>query len=453
MKVGPASAQQPETTGNMEEISMAHTVMAASAAPSSLAQPSTVRWRIFGIIFVLVVINLVDRVALSIAMPTIAGEFGLSPAFQGFILSSFFWSYAALQIPGGWLIDRFGPRMAITASTVLWGLFQSLAALASGGVSLLLTRVGLGAAEAPLFPSGGKLNSVWLSARERGRGAVLMDCGGPLGAAVGGITISWLIIGLGSWRLAFLVAGLVTVAMGLLAWWYLRDDPATHPGVNPAELARITDADAPVPAGGGASRLNARSLVGVLIGRMGWTMVFFGLITWGPSYLAQARGFDLKQMGGATFVIFLTGSIGSLTGGFLADWLCNRGFARATVLKSMLAVSGLLTVASFIALPAIADPVSAVALLCGTVFFLMWGSLYWSFPALLAPRDKVGLVGGAMNCAGSVSGIAIPLITGFILQYTGAYLAVLYFFAACAATYVIGTLVIDFSRSESAQTA
>ena len=133
---------------------MAHTVMAASAAPSSLAQPSTVRWRIFGIIFVLVVINLVDRVALSIAMPTIAGEFGLSPAFQGFILSSFFWSYAALQIPGGWLIDRFGPRAAITASTVLWGLFQSLAALASGGVSLLLTRVGLGAAEAPLFPLG-----------------------------------------------------------------------------------------------------------------------------------------------------------------------------------------------------------------------------------------------------------------------------------------------------------
>ena len=339
----------------------------------------------------------------------------------------------------------------ITAGTVLWGLAQSLAAAATGGMSLLATRVGLGAAEAPLFPSGGKLNSVWLSARERGRGAVLMDCGGPLGAAIGGISISWLIIGLGSWRLAFLVAGLATIAMGLLAWWYLRDDPNAHPGVNSAELARITDADMPVAAVVGTPpRLSARSLAGVLVGRMGWTMVFFGLITWGPSYLAQARGFDLKAMGGATFVIFLTGSVGSLAGGFLADWLTDRGYSRATVLKAMLAASGLLTVAAFIALPAVTDPVSAVLLLCGTVFFLMWGSLYWSFPALLAPRDKVGLVGGAMNCAGSVSGIVIPIITGFILQYTGAYLAVLYFFAACAATYVAGTLAIDFGTARAA---
>ncbi|WP_288472537.1 MFS transporter, partial [uncultured Pseudomonas sp.] len=143
-----------------------------AAVPTAL-QASRVRWRIFAIIFGLTVINLVDRVSLSIAMPTIAREFQLTPATQGLILSSFFWAYALLQIPGGWLIDRYGPRRVIGWSTGLWGVFQTLAAFATGGLSLIFARVALGAAEAPLFPAGGKLNSLWLASSERGRGAVL----------------------------------------------------------------------------------------------------------------------------------------------------------------------------------------------------------------------------------------------------------------------------------------
>ena len=189
-----------------------------SAAMSVAVPRSSVRWRIFAIVFVLVVINLVDRTALSVAMPTISKEFALTPTMQGVILSAFFWSYAVLQVPGGWLIDRFGPRRLISVSTMLWALFQGLAAAATGGVSLLLTRVGLGAAEAPLFPAGGKLNSLWLSQTERGRGAVIVDSGAPLGAAFGGVIISSLILGFDSWRLAFLAAAVGTLVMGCVAW-------------------------------------------------------------------------------------------------------------------------------------------------------------------------------------------------------------------------------------------
>jgi ACS family D-galactonate transporter-like MFS transporter len=104
---------------------------------------------------------------------------------------------------------------------------------------------------------------------------------------------------------------------------------------------------------------------------------------------------------------------------------------------------------SFLLLPHIADPVGAVALLSCTLFLLYFGSLYWSFPAILAPKEKVGVVGGAMNFAGSASGVAIPIITGLILQVTGAYLMVLYFFAGCAALYVIGSLLVDFRNAEA----
>ncbi len=412
---------------------------------------STVRWRIFGIIFVLVVINLIDRVALSIAMPTISKEFSLEPAMQGLILSAFFWSYALLQIPGGWLIDRFGPRALITGATVGWGFFQAIAGVATGGISLLISRIGLGAAEAPLFPAGAKLNSIWLSSRERARGAVLVDSGAPLGAAFGGVIIAWLILSLGSWRTAFVVAGIVTMVLGALAWWYLRDEPADHPSINANELALIrTAAQASQSAQNDSPRTIAvRSLAAILVGRMSWAMINFGLLTWGPSYLAQARGFDLKQMGGATFVIFLSGMFGSLTSGFLVDKLQERGMRRATVYKAALGLTGLGVMASFLVLPHIANPVGAVALLSCTLFLLYFGSLYWSFPAILAPREKVGIVGGAMNFAGSASGIAIPIITGLILQATGAYLMVLYFFAGCAALYVIGTLLIDFGDTEA----
>src|ERR1051325_2747476 len=147
------------------------------------ARPTTVRWRIFLLLLLIAVINLIDRTALSVGMPVISKEFALTPTFQGVILSAFFWSYAPAQIPVGWVLDRVGARIIVTAATVLWGGFQSLAAVATSGTFLLLTRIGLGIAESPLYPAGGKLNANWLPPKERGRGAVIMDSGGHLGAA------------------------------------------------------------------------------------------------------------------------------------------------------------------------------------------------------------------------------------------------------------------------------
>jgi ACS family D-galactonate transporter-like MFS transporter len=423
----------------------------AARDAASSEHATSVRWRIFGVVFLITLINLVDRISLSIAMPTIAKEFALSPAMQGLVLSSFFWSYALLQIPGGWLIDKLGPRKVVAGATVLWGIFQTLMGAATGGLSMLFLRVGLGGAEAPLFPAGSKLNALWLSRTERARGAVLMDAGSPLGAAIGGLAISNLILMFGSWRTAFVVAGLATIACGWLAWRYLRDDPAKHPGVNGAELAHIRDGAPAVSSAGRASQDDAplplRSTIAMCVGRMSWAMIFFGLLTWGPSYLTQARGLSLSQIGAATFFIFLAGALGSLSGGFLCDALCAMNFSRGKVVKSMIAVSGLVTLAVFASLPSITSPVVAVAVLCGASFLLMWGSLYWSLPSLLASPGRVGLLGACMNCAGSVGGISIPLITGFILQRTGSFDAVLHFYGACALVYIFGSIAIDLRRT------
>jgi ACS family D-galactonate transporter-like MFS transporter len=363
------------------------------------------------------------------------------------ILSSFFWTYALLQVPGGWLIDRAGPSRVMAAAIVLWGAFQTAAMATVGGITLMLTRLGLGAAEAPMFPAGGKLVALWMARHERGRGAVLMDSGSYFGAALGGVTIAWLIYVLDSWRLAFGLAGLVTIALGIIAWRFLRDNPAEHPGVNAAELAHIRTVPAEVGATPAAPRqFSWLRVAPVMVGRFGWAMMNFGLLTWGPSYLAQARGLDLKQMGSATFVIFGCGFLGSLTSGFLSDALQRRGFRQSAVLKTMLTLSGLAMFAAFLALPSISNVVLAVGLLSATEFMLCWGSLYWTFPGLLVPPAQAGVVGGLMNFAGSSGGIIVPLVAGFILQATGSYDGVLYFFAGCAVLFILGTVVIPFGR-------
>ncbi|PBD27153.1 MFS transporter [Pseudomonas aeruginosa] len=251
-----------------------------------------------------------------------------------------------------------------------------------------------------------------------------------------------------------LVAGIATLAMAWLAWHYLRDDPAEHPGVNAAELDRI-NADRTTPLAeadcqaGGRLGIAGRSLVGIVLGRASWAMVFFGLLTWGPSYLAQARGFDIKGIGAATFVIFLCGAVGSLVGGFLCDLLIRKGVRRGLAAKGLLTVSGLAALVAFLLLPSLEDAYAAVTLLALTAFFLMWGSLYWSFPALLAAPARVGLVGGVMNMAGSLGGIAVPILVGLLLQHLGGYAAVLGFFALCSAAFIAGTLLISLDKTEA----
>jgi ACS family D-galactonate transporter-like MFS transporter len=419
------------------------------------ARRTSVRWRIFLLILLIVAINYVDRASLSVAMPTISKEFGIDAAAQGIILSSFFWTYALMQIPGGWLADRYRPRLIIASATILWGAFQALAALATGWVGLLLARLGLGLAEGPMLPASGKLNAVWLPARERGRGAVIIDGGAPLGTAFGGLIIAALIGAFDSWRTAFVVAGLGTIAAGLFAYWYIRDNPREQPSINEAEAQYIEREHAKedeLLTAGQAGRTNLldflrfRSFWGMLLGWLGFNLVFYGLVAWAPNYLAQARHLSLAAIGGATFIIFGTGFVGEIAGGFLADYWKERGGSPNVVMRTVLGISAVLTTLSTFFLAFVSGPVAAVTLLSSTLFFLRWGGLYWSIPATLTDRGRAGVLGGMMNFAGNVGGILVPIIVGVIVQVTGSYFLALMFFSASGVLYLISSLMIDYSR-------
>ncbi|MET4638898.1 MFS transporter [Mycetocola sp. 2940] len=409
------------------------------AAPPRKA--TAIRWSVVIVLFVFYTVNCIDRAALGVALPTISEEFKLTPTMQGLILSAFFWSYCLMQIPGGLAADKFGPRRVIGVAAVIWGSFTALAGLAANGLMLILSRIGLGAFEAPYMASASKIVAAWMPPKRRASGVTLIDSGAPLGAAFGGLLIAWLISTTGSWRWSFLIIGVATIVVGILVYLYIRNKPAEHSLVNEEEVALIETAAEAEGEKPGVSRAN---IIAMVIGRLSWAMVFWGLVTWGPSYLSSARGLDLKAMGFAIFLIFLCGALGEILSGFLADRLQKR-FSRNVSFKLLFGGSGALSLIALLILPTVTDATTAVTLLCVGVFFNLFGGLYWTIPAMLAKPDRIGLVGGVMNFAGTSAGIIVPIVAGVLLEVTGGYTAVLIFLAGAAAVYLIGSLSINFN--------
>nr|WP_175195247.1 MFS transporter [Paraburkholderia caffeinitolerans] len=421
-----------------------------SQAGHQVAAPTVVRWRIFWILLLLSSINYIDRASLSVALPIISTEFHLTPATEGVLLSAFFWTYALMQIPSGLLVDRFKARNIVGMATIAWGACQAFAAGCFHWLPLLLTRLGLGVAESPIMPAGAKLAGSWLTPSERGRGAALLDGGAPLGSAFGAIIITALIAWLGSWRLAFVVAGVGTVVVGVLAWWYIRNDPSEHAGVNDAERAHVESARRKPATSAPRERLPLRAVLAdrsVLCMFASWACynsVFYGLMTWMPTYLHKAHGFDLKQMGGATFVIFLCGFFGELFGGWLADkWRAAGGDANR-VMKSMFGFAGLFSAAAILAVSYATGFVSVIVLLSVALFFIRWCGMFWGVPAALGGQSRAGLLAGSMNFCGNIVGVVVPILIGVIVQTTGTYFLALMFFVAAAFGLAVCASLVDY---------
>ncbi|WP_087660614.1 MFS transporter, partial [Caballeronia terrestris] len=317
----------------------------------------------------------------------------------------------------------------------------------------LLTRLGLGASEAPIYPAGGKLNAIWMTQTERGRGATLLDGGAPLGAALGAIIITGLIAMLGSWRIAFAVAGIGTVLAGILAWFYIRNTPREHPGVNELEAEYIEesharDAALEPPSLSGRSRdfFKYRSVWCMCLGWMCFNSVFYGLLTWMPNYLHMVHGFDIKQMGGSSFIIFFSGFVGELLGGWIADKWKAAGGRPNVVMRTLFSIAAIIATVSIFSVAYVTNPIVVVALLSTTLFFLRWCGLYWCIPSSIGTRNKIGFLGGVMNLGGNIGGIAVPIIVGAIVQFTGSYFLALMFFAAAGIGLLVCSSAIDYEK-------
>jgi ACS family D-galactonate transporter-like MFS transporter len=161
-----------------------------------------------------------------------------------------------------------------------------------------------------------------------------------------------------------------------------------------------------------------------------------------PTYVKRF----IRESRGATFIIFFSGFVGELVGGWISDAWRAGGGRPNQVYRTMFAVAALFATVSIFAVGYVRSPIVVVALLSVVLFFLRWCGVYWAIPSILATRDRAGFLGGCMNLGGNIAGITVPIIVGFIVQITGSYFLAMMFFAGAGIGLLICSTAIDYSR-------
>jgi len=399
--------------------------------------PDATRHRMVALTLALIAVAYLDRVCIATAAPTIKAELGLTDWQMGVVFSAFTFAYALFEIPSGWFADRFGARMTLTRIVLWWSAMTAATGLATGFASLVALRFLFGLGEAGAFPATARAYARWLPVRERGRafGLAIMT-----GAVAGALTQPLVVTLLGriSWHQAFAVFGSVGVVWAALWWWWFRDDPRDHPGVSREELAIMLR-------GGAEERpheriewrllASSRSLAVLCVMYFCAIYGWYFYLTWLPTYLLRARGFDLRQAGWLAALPLLSIALGVLLGGWLSDRFAARLGPRKG--RSICGLVGLpIAAAAILGGIATTDPVTSALLLALAGGAAALGvAPAWAVSLEIA-GIHAGVVSGAMNMCGNLGGTLSPLVIGFSLERWGSWeaplvsVAVLYLVAA-----------------------
>jgi len=381
------------------------------------------RWLILGLLFLSTVINYVDRQALSVLLPTLRGELGLSSADYGVITTVFMLAYALAQVPVGMWIDRIGTRIGFSVSIVAWSLAAMLHALARGPWTLGIFRGLLGVSEAGNWPAGTKAVACWFPQRRRALAMAVFDSGSAVGAVAAPPVVALLALNFG-WRAAFVVTGLLGFGW-LAAWLLVYYGPENHPWLSAEDRATALKELGPVrqkPAVFGAPLLRiigTRQLWGLLVTRMVATPVWWFYVFWLPDYLSQGRGFSLKEIGFYGWIPYLTVDLGKMAGGAVSDALLARGHSATLARKSVM-LAGALAMMGGLQVVGAATPAAAIAWVCVATFgFGMWSANILALHADVFPAETMGSAVGATLMAASLGGAAFTFAVGQVVDDVG----------------------------------
>jgi ACS family D-galactonate transporter-like MFS transporter len=400
------------------------------------------RWLIIWLCFAANAISYIDRANLAIAAPLIRHDLGLDAAAMGLVLSAFFWTYAAMQLPAGWFIDKVGVRLSLAFAVGWWSLFTALTGMARGITQFIGVRLMLGVGEAAAMPSFTKVAFNWFPRRERGIACSIFNSGSTAGSALSLPLVTWLIAAAG-WRGAFIATGALGIVWAAL-WWILYRDPERHRAVAPTQVAALL-AERGAPPQAATTKISwldlfrYRSVWGLMIGLFCLNFAIYFFITWFPSYLLQARGFSLARLGTLGMLPALMAVVGNWLGGYVSDALIRHGWSPTRARKTCL-VTGMV-LASSIGLSAFAQSTGV----CLALFTLAYASLSftgantWTVVSEIAPTPgHVASISGIQNFAGNLAGILITTFTGVMLTLTsGSFLVPL---AAAGGLCLVGAL-------------
>jgi len=386
----------------------------------------------------------VDRVNIAIAGPLMRRDLGLTPIQLGLIFSVFAYPYAAMQVAGGWAADRFGPRLVLTALSLLWAAATILTGLSWSVGALLACRLLVGAGEGGAFPAATRAFTWWLPVRERGLAQGVTHSFARLGGAATPPLVLAIVTRYG-WRAAFIVLGVASAGWTLLWLLSFRDKPDDHPWMTDAQIASIREGGEPPRAVREPTPwqplLRAMWLVTIVDFCYGWSLWVF--LTWLPSYLSDARGFAFNQMALATMLPLSAGVVSDTLGGVVSDAIYRRRGDLRLARRAPLVVG--LGGACALMIPAVltGSAVGAVVLLAAAFFFLeLANPVLWTLPLDIAGAHA-GTAGGIMNTGFGVAGMISPVVFGALIERTGRYDLPLFMSAGLLLAGAVCSLGID----------
>lgn len=381
------------------------------------------RWLILGLLFLSTVINYVDRQALSVLLPTLRSELGLSSADYGAITTVFMLSYAFAQIPAGMWIDRIGTRIGFSVSIVAWSLSAMLHAVVRGASSLALLRGLLGASEAGNWPAGTKAVACWFPQSQRAFAMAVFDSGSAVGAILAPPAVAFLALHFG-WRMAFVVTGMLGFVWWA-AWLGIYHAPEKHPWLSPEDREKVALEMGPArvtPGAFGAPLrriIGTRQLWGLLVTRLVATPVWWFYVFWLPDYFSQGRGLSLELIGLYVWIPYLTSDLGKMTGGALSDALLTRGFGVTMARKGVMLAGAVAMMGGLMVVHA-ATPAAAMAWVCVATFgFGMWSANILALHADIFPPETMGTAVGTTLMAASLGGALFTFAVGRLVDDVG----------------------------------
>ena len=362
-----------------------------------------------------------DRMAISMAVPAMMKDLGLSATSVGTIMSAFFAGYALFQMPGGMLSDKIGPHKVITGALAWWSLFTAFTGMVSSLGAMLIIRFLFGVGEG-VFPGPvWKMIGNWFSKKDRATANSVILMTVALGPAITPLIVAPILESYG-WRAVFYILGLLGTVCVMLSWRYISNSPYECKGISKSDLEKF-EAEKAIDAQT-ADRAMAKATLGQLmaspaiwilfISVLSLTITIYGYLTWLPAYLSKVRGLSLARVGIMASVPFFFATIGM----GLSGWLSDKFFRDNR--KILVIASELLGAFALYKFFNVVDMGEAQIYQCIAAFFLYMalGSI-WSLPVLMIPEHLMGSGTGFVNTGGQLGGFIAPMAVGFMIDYFG----------------------------------
>jgi sugar phosphate permease len=385
------------------------------------------RWTIIVWLLLGGIINYLDRANLSIAAPEMIKELHLTNTDIGLLGAVFSWTYAFMQLPSGWLIDRFGAKKVFSIAVIWWSIATALTGVCHKLGTLLGARFLLGIGEAPCMPTNAKITSQWFPKKERGLATGIWDASSKVGPAIAPIILVPMMISFG-WRALFYITGAIGIVFILFFIKNYRS-PNQAKSLSEEELTYIQ-------AGEGGAEQNLqntkikwrtlfkyRSVWGMILGFFCTIWIWNIFLNFLPLYLLNTQQIKLSSLGIYASIPYIGGIIGDIVGGYITKVLTDRGIASPIHAKrGVISVCAIIAAVLLIMVPFVHGLGITITLLTLALCFIsaITGSA-WALASDIAPPSMVGSVGAIQNFGGYFGGAFSPIVAGMIVDSTGSY--------------------------------